>query len=65
LSSSSSSSGHAKREEHEKNDYKKKAELKRRYAHAASQGMTSYTTLMYENEGGIAPFYSGVLTRAI
>ena len=46
---------------------KKKAEeeLKRKYAHAASRGMTSYATLMYENEGGISPFYSGVLTSAI
>ena len=40
-------------------------ELKRKYAHAASRGMTSYATLMYENEGGISPFYSGVLTSAI
>ena len=39
--------------------------MKRRYALAASEGMTSYATLMYENEGGITPFYSGVLTSAI
>ena len=39
--------------------------LKQRYADAASTGMTSYAALMYENEGGIAPFYSGVLTSAI
>jgi adenine nucleotide transporter 17 len=39
--------------------------MKRKYAIAASRGMKSYATLMYENEGGIAPFYSGVLTSAI
>lgn len=39
--------------------------LKQRYIDAASTGMTSYAQLMYENEGGIAPFYSGVLTSAI
>ena len=39
--------------------------LKQRYTTAASQGMTSYAKLMYEQEGGIAPFYSGVLTSAI
>jgi len=39
--------------------------LKQRYADAAFTGMTSYAALMYENEGGIAPFYSGVLTSAI
>jgi len=36
-----------------------------RYALAASGGMTSYATLMYTNEGGIAPFYAGVTTSAI
>ncbi len=40
-------------------------QLKQRYIDAASTGMTSYAKLMYENEGGIAPFYSGVLTSAI
>ena len=35
------------------------------YALAASEGMTSYATLMYMNEGGIAPFYAGVATSAI
>lgn len=35
------------------------------YALAASKGMTSYATLMYVNEGGIAPFYAGVATSAI
>ena len=40
-------------------------QLKQRYIDAASNGMTSYAQLMYENEGGIAPFYSGVLTSAI
>jgi hypothetical protein len=61
---------HDKRLQKEKsanNNEKNKAEeeLKHKYAHAASRGMTSYATLMYENEGGIAPFYSGVLTSAI
>ena len=27
--------------------------------------MTSYATLMYKYEGGIAPFYSGVVTSAV
>jgi hypothetical protein len=35
------------------------------YALAASKGMRSYASLMYENEGGILPFYTGVLTSAI
>ncbi len=35
-----------------------KEALKCKYALATSQGMISYATLMYENEGGIAPFYS-------
>lgn len=57
----------ANRNNDDDEEEKKKAEeeLKRKYAHAASRGMTSYATLMYENEGGISPFYSGVLTSAI
>jgi len=39
--------------------------MKEQYAIAASKGMTSYATLMYNNEGGISPFYSGVTTSAI
>ncbi len=39
--------------------------LKEKYAKAASEGMGSYATLMYENEGGIAPFYAGVVTSAV
>ena len=35
------------------------------YEEAASRGMKSYAKLMYENEGGIAPFYSGVITSAV
>ena len=35
------------------------------YEEAASHGMKSYAKLMYENEGGIAPFYSGVITSAV
>ena len=35
------------------------------YEEAASQGMKSYAKLMYDNEGGIAPFYSGVVTSAV
>jgi len=38
--------------------------LKQKYATAAGEGMTSYASLMYENEGGITPFYSGVATSA-
>lgn len=40
-------------------------QLKQRYCKAAGEGMTSYATLMYQNEGGIPPFYSGVSTSAI
>lgn len=39
--------------------------LKRKYATAASEGMGSYATLMYENEGGVSPFYAGVVTSAV
>jgi len=39
--------------------------LKSSYAAAASEGMGAYAALMYENEGGIAPFYSGVVTSAV
>lgn len=39
--------------------------LKAEYAHAASEGMGAYATLMYNNEGGVAPFYSGVVTSAV
>ena len=35
------------------------------YEEAASHGMKSYAKLMYDNEGGIAPFYSGVITSAV
>mmetsp|Transcript_10028 Transcript_10028/g.22453 ORF Transcript_10028/g.22453 Transcript_10028/m.22453 type:complete len:379 (-) Transcript_10028:295-1431(-) len=41
-----------------------KLELKEKYSKAASEGMTSYASLIYENEGGVAPFYSGVVTSA-
>ena len=39
--------------------------LKNQYSNAATQGMTSYASLMYAHEGGIRPFYSGVLTSAV
>ena len=35
------------------------------YQEAASEGMSSYATLMYKYEGGISPFYSGVVTSAV
>ena len=35
------------------------------YQKAASEGMTNYATLMYKYEGGISPFYSGVVTSAV
>mmetsp|Transcript_2211 Transcript_2211/g.4296 ORF Transcript_2211/g.4296 Transcript_2211/m.4296 type:complete len:156 (+) Transcript_2211:259-726(+) len=41
------------------------ARIKREYATAASEGMTSYATLMYDREGGVAPFYGGVVTSAV
>jgi len=49
----------------EKQKQKQKQTLKEAYQHAASEGMTSYAKLMFENEGGITPFYSGVVTSAI
>lgn len=42
-----------------------KQQLKNEYFNAAQEGMTSYATLMYTHEGGIAPFYSGVVTSAV
>ena len=42
-----------------------KQQLKNEYSNAAQEGMTSYATLMYHHEGGIAPFYSGVVTSAV
>ena len=42
-----------------------KQQLKNEYSNAAQEGMTSYATLMYTHEGGIAPFYSGVVTSAV
>jgi len=39
--------------------------LQREYATAAEEGMTSYASLMYEREGGVAPFYGGVVTSAV
>jgi hypothetical protein len=40
-------------------------QLKQRYIDAAGDGMLSYASLMFQNEGGISPFYSGVGTSAI
>eukprot|EP00804_Cyclotella_cryptica_P021224 CCRYP_001518-RA/>CCRYP_001518-RA protein AED:0.19 eAED:0.19 QI:649/1/1/1/1/1/6/238/350 len=40
-------------------------QMKQRYCDAAGEGMLSYATLMYQNEGGVTPFYSGVTTSAI
>jgi adenine nucleotide transporter 17 len=42
-----------------------KQQLKTKYSNAAQEGMTSYAALMYQHEGGIAPFYSGVVTSAV
>jgi len=42
-----------------------KSDLKERYAAAAGEGMTSYASLMYRHEGGVAPFYAGVVTSAV
>lgn len=46
-------------------DQKSKLALKEKYATAASEGMSSYASLMYEHEGGIPPFYAGVVTSAV
>eukprot|EP01082_Thalassiosira_pseudonana_P005085 g4692.t1.1.5e174189 g4692 g4692.t1 contig16:74646-76227(+) len=46
-------------------DSNKKAALKHQYSLAAEEGMSSYAKLMYEKEGGIAPFYAGLSTSAI
>jgi len=42
-----------------------KQTLKNQYTHAATEGMSSYASLMYKHEGGIAPFYAGVGTSAV
>lgn len=42
-----------------------KQQLKKMYSNAAQEGMSSYATLMYHHEGGITPFYSGVVTSAV
>ena len=42
-----------------------KQQLRKMYSNAAQEGMTSYATLMYHHEGGITPFYSGVVTSAV
>ena len=42
-----------------------KQQLKNEYSNAAQEGMASYAALMYRHEGGIAPFYSGVVTSAV
>ena len=44
---------------------KKKQTLKHQYSLAATEGMASYASLMYQHEGGIPPFYAGVGTSAI
>ena len=44
---------------------KNASSLKSAYQHAASEGMSSYAKLIYDNEGGIAPFYAGVVTSAV
>ena len=43
----------------------KKQTLKHQYSLAATEGMASYASLMYQHEGGIPPFYAGVGTSAI
>ena len=42
-----------------------KQTLKHQYSLAASEGMSSYASLMYQYEGGITPFYAGVGTSAV
>mmetsp|Transcript_343 Transcript_343/g.687 ORF Transcript_343/g.687 Transcript_343/m.687 type:complete len:389 (+) Transcript_343:251-1417(+) len=54
-SSTTSTSEQSKNQQH----------LKAKYSKAATEGMTSYASLMYENEGGVAPFYAGVVTSAV
>jgi len=52
-------------DEEESNSTTKKQNLKNQYTHAATEGMSSYASLMYQHEGGIAPFYAGVGTSAV
>ena len=52
-------------EEEEETTKQKSTTKQLTYEEAASQGMKSYAKLMYDNEGGIAPFYSGVITSAV
>jgi len=49
----------------ENDEEKTKLRLKNEYIIAASEGMTSYASLMYQYEGGIRPFYSGLGTSAL
>jgi hypothetical protein len=44
---------------------KEKQTLKHQYSLAATEGMASYASLMYQHEGGIPPFYAGVGTPFI
>ena len=46
-------------------ELRRKAATKARYSAAAGEGMRSYASLVYANEDGVAPFYSGVVTSAV
>eukprot|EP00984_Skeletonema_dohrnii_P013323 scaffold5498_cov74-Skeletonema_dohrnii-CCMP3373.AAC.2 len=64
-SSTASNSNNNNDEETESNSTTEKQTLKNQYTHAATEGMSSYASLMYQHEGGIAPFYAGVGTSAV
>ncbi|KAL3781317.1 hypothetical protein ACHAW5_007171 [Stephanodiscus triporus] len=63
-SSSSSSSSKTKKDDNDDSDEMRRLRKQQRYSEAASAGMSSYAKLMYEEEGGIMPFYSGIVTSA-
>eukprot|EP00984_Skeletonema_dohrnii_P034029 scaffold32780_cov78-Skeletonema_dohrnii-CCMP3373.AAC.1 len=57
--SSTASNSNNNNDEEESNSTTEKQTLKNQYTHAATEGMSSYASLMYQHEGGIAPFYAG------
>mmetsp|Transcript_31967 Transcript_31967/g.47059 ORF Transcript_31967/g.47059 Transcript_31967/m.47059 type:complete len:363 (+) Transcript_31967:161-1249(+) len=63
--SSTASNSNNNNDEEESNSTTEKQTLKNQYTHAATEGMSSYASLMYQHEGGIAPFYAGVGTSAV
>ena len=64
-SNNTSSNNNGGGEDEAAENEKKQTSLKHQYSLAATEGMASYASLMYQHEGGIPPFYAGVGTSAI